>query len=92
MIVGIVALVCGSVSALLATFTNFEIIDKVNEKLPDSEKFDLLGWYLPKTQNLRTRFRTFYPDGRLLTRVRTITVVMFVCFFIVAWGFGLFAR
>jgi hypothetical protein len=44
MIVGIVALVCGSVSALLATFTNFEIIDKVNEKLPDSEKFDLLGW------------------------------------------------
>jgi len=47
-IAGIVAIVCISVCGILATFSNFEMIDKVNSKLPDSEKFGQLGWYPAK--------------------------------------------
>ena len=68
------------------------MIDKVNDKLPDTEKFAQFGWYLSKTQKLHRKYRTFYPDGRLLLRVRILGAVMFVCFLIMAWGFGPFAK
>jgi hypothetical protein len=91
-IVGVVAVVCGSICGILATFSNFEMVDKVNDKLPDNEKFAHLGWYFSKTQRLRHKYRTLYPDGRLLLRVCILIAVMFMCLFIAAWGFGVFAK
>jgi hypothetical protein len=77
---------------VLAAFANFEMVAKVNDKLPDNEKLSQLGWYFPKTQEVRLKYRTLYPDGRLLSRVRILTAIMFVCLFIAAWGFGVFAK
>jgi hypothetical protein len=91
-IVGIVALLSVSASGLLSTFMTFEMVDKVNEKLPETEKFAQLGWYLSKRQRLNREYRRFYPDGRLLLRVRILMALMFVCLFVAAWGFGFFTK
>ncbi len=91
-IVGAVALACISVFGILATYANFEIIDKVNDKLPEMERFAPLGWYPFKYQRLKRRYRTFYPDGRLLLRVCILTALMLACVVIAAWGFGVFAK
>jgi hypothetical protein len=91
-IVGIVALVLVSVCGLIATFTSFEIVDKVNEKLPKGERFDWLGWYATKTIRLHREYKRNYPDGHLVFKVRTLTVFMFACVLISAWGFKFFAK
>jgi hypothetical protein len=91
-IVAVVALACGAACGILSTFANFEMIDKVNGKLPEPERFALLGWHLSKHQRLRRTYRRFYPEGPLVLRVRVLTVLMFACGFIAAWGLGLFAK
>jgi len=72
-IVGIAALVCGSICAMTAMFTNYKMMDKVNDRLPKAEKFDPLFWYLSKSLRLRREYKRLYPDGRLLFRVRVYT-------------------
>jgi len=52
LIVGIVALACTSICGLITTFTGFEMVDRVNEKLPEENQFETLGWYFSKTQRL----------------------------------------
>jgi hypothetical protein len=91
-IVGIVAVACTSVCGLVSTFASFEMVDKVNDKLPETEKFDHLGWYFSKRLRLNRKYRMLYPDGQLLLRVRILTVLMFVCGLVAAWGFGFFAQ
>jgi hypothetical protein len=91
-IVGIVALGCGPICAMAASFANLEMIDKVNEKLPNGEQFAKLWWYLSKYQRLRREYERLYPKGRLLLKVRVLTVVVFACGLICVWGFGLFAK
>jgi hypothetical protein len=50
-IVGIVALECGSICVMTASFTNLEMMDKVNEKLPKEEQFARLGGIYPSTND-----------------------------------------
>ena len=76
-IVGIVALACISICGLLATLANFEMVDKVNDKLPESEQFALAGWYWSKRQRLHREYKRLYPEGRLLLKVRALTAMMF---------------
>ena len=91
-IVGIVAVACISVCGLLSTFALFEMADKVNDKLPETEKFDHLGWYFSKRLRLNRKYRMLYPDGRLLKRVRILTVLMFAFGLIAFLCFGVFAK
>jgi hypothetical protein len=91
-IVGVVAIVCGSICGILACLANVEMISKVNNKLPDAEKFADLFWYPSKRRKLHRKYRTFYPDGRLLIQVHILTAVIFMCFFVTAWSFGFFAK
>jgi len=81
-------LVCG----LLSTFAIFEMVDKVNDKLPETERFDHLGWHYFKHLRLNRKYRTLYPDGKLLKRVRMLTVLIFASGFIAALCFGIFTR
>lgn len=90
-VVGIAALVCASICGMIATFVSFEMIDRVNEMLPDSSRFAWLGWYFSKTQRLHREYKKLYPDGRLLLKVRVLTAVMIVCGLVCAWAFGLFS-
>jgi hypothetical protein len=87
-IVGIIAVACISVCGLLSTFASFEMVDKVNDKLPETEKFDYLGWYYSKRVRLNDKYKMLYPEGRLLRRVRLLTVLAFACLFIAAYCFG----
>ena len=91
-IVGIVALVCVSICGLVTTFVSFEMVDKVNEKLPKGEQFGALGWYFSKTQRLHREYKKLYPGGHLLLRFRVVMALMFACLLICVWGFGFFSR
>jgi hypothetical protein len=48
-IIGVVALACGSVCGIVGTFTGLEMMDRVNDKLPENEKFDPLVWAFEST-------------------------------------------
>lgn len=91
-IIGAVALAGVSICGMIATFANFEMMDKVNEKLSKGNLFSATGWSLCKRQELHREYRTLYPSGRLLLGVRVLTALMIVCFLISAWGFGFFSR
>lgn len=91
-IVGIIGLACVPICGVIATFANFEMVDKVNNKLPKGEQFATLGWYFSKRQRLHGEYRRLYPDSRLLLKVRVLMALMIACLLICAWGFGLFAE
>lgn len=87
-IVGIAAFVCGVVCAVTGSVVVFEIVDRVNEKLPEERQFSHLWWYWSKYQRLFSEYRRLYPDGGLLRRFRMLAVLLFACFVVSAWGLG----
>lgn len=89
---GVVALACVPTCGLSAMVALLEMVDKVNDKLPKEEQFDALGWYLAKRYRLNREYRRLYPDGRLLSKARTLEALMIACLLIAGWGFGIFAR
>lgn len=91
-IAGIVAIACCSVCGILSTILTFEMVDKVNEKLPEAEQFGQLGWYLDKKLRLNREYKRLYPDGRLLFRTRVLMAFGFVSVVVAAWGLGFFLR
>ena len=92
LIVGIVALACVSVCGVVGSLVSFDMIDKVNEKLPQGEQFAPLGWYYSKSRRLNREYKRLYPDGPLLSKIRLLLALMFACLLIAAWGFGFFVR
>jgi hypothetical protein len=89
-VVGIVALACGSICCMIATFANFEMLYRVNASLPKSDQFNALGWYFFKTQRLHREYKRLYPAGRLLLKLRVLMALMIGCLFIAVWGFEFF--
>ena len=87
-IVGAVAPVCISVCGVIGTLTSFQMVDKVNEGLPEDQQFGVLGWYPAKTQRLHREYKRLYPDGQLVLTVRVLTGLMVACLLLCAWGFG----
>jgi len=87
-IIGIVALACVSICGLVATLANIEMMDKVNDKLPEEEQFATLGWHLSKQQRLQREYKTLYPTGPLLLKFRVVLALMFACLLICGWAFG----
>ena len=92
LMVGIVALAGGSICGVLGSLVSFEMIDKVNDRLPKDQRFAELGWYFSKYQRFNREYRRLCPDGRLLVKQRVLTALMFACLLITAWGFGFFTR
>jgi hypothetical protein len=91
-IVGVVALACFSICGMLSTFTRYEMMDKVNEKLPKEEQFGALWWYASKYQRLNREYKRLYPDGDLLLKIRVLIALMFACLLVCVLGFGIFAK
>jgi hypothetical protein len=91
-VISIAALACVPICGMIGTFRHFEMMDKVNDRLPKEEQFDPSWWYLSKTQRLRREYKRLYPDGRLLLHVRIATALMITCVVIAGWGFGFFAK
>lgn len=91
-LIGVIVFVCGLSCAIIATFLVFQIVDSVNEELPEEQKFTRLGWSWPKYNKLAGEYRTRHPKGRLLHKFRAVVVLMFACGLISAWFFGILAR
>jgi hypothetical protein len=89
--IGIIALACVSACGLITAFANFQMVEKVNERLPKEEQLAALGWYVSKTLRLHREYRRFYPNGHLLLIIRLLMALMIACLIICAWGFGFFA-
>jgi hypothetical protein len=86
-IIGIVSLACVSVFGAVAAFKHYEIMDKVNDRLPNGQQFEPSWWYLSKHQQLRREYKRLYPDGRLLLQVHVATGLMFAWLLVSALGF-----
>jgi len=67
------------------------MVDAVNAKLPEDERFQHLGWYLTKTLRLHREYRRLYPIGTLLRRQGVLAMAMLVCLVLAISlvGFGL---
>jgi hypothetical protein len=91
-IIGLVGLVGVVICGFVTTFLNFMMIDSVNERLPADENLDSVGWHPAKYQLLNQEYKRLYPDGRLPSKIRIITVIMFACLGVCAWGFRFFPK
>ena len=74
--------VIGAVCGLLSTFTNEEIMEKVNANLPKDEQFGPLGWYQAKNSRLQREYKRLYPSGQLLQKQRLLFGIMVFCILI----------
>ena len=90
--VGIVALACVPVCGLLGTAATWQMVDKVNEKLPKENQFGYLGWYWSKALRLHREYNRLYPSGHLSRRVRVLAGLMFSCVVICAWALRFFGK
>lgn len=63
--------ICGVWSALI----QWEIMEKVNSRLPESEQFEPLWWGPFKRARLDKEYRRLFPDGRDLKRIYRLYVI-----------------
>ena len=91
-IVGISAFLCGVVCAIASSFVVFQMVDKVNARLPEEHQFSHFWWYWSKYQRLFAEYKRLYPDGGLGKRFCILGVLLFVSFIATAWGLGFFSR
>jgi hypothetical protein len=91
-IVGIVAFICCLVCAITGALVVFEMVDRVNERLPEDRQFSHVWWYASKQKRLLIEYERLYPDGGLARRWRMLVVLLFAFGFVSAWGMGIFSR
>jgi hypothetical protein len=64
-ILAVFFLLSTSVCGFIASAKFWELTVLVNEKLPERDRFLLMGWYWNKQQRVLKEYRRLYPDGRL---------------------------
>jgi hypothetical protein len=89
-IVGIAALIGGSLCGLLATLVSIEMVEQVNAKLPKENHFSSMGWYAPKTLRLFREYRRLFPSKNLHLKITSLAIIALVCLLCVAWAIGFF--
>jgi hypothetical protein len=90
--IGIFALLGMWTCGLVASIKTFQMVDKVNARLPKQEQFDPLWWHLSKRQRLVREYKRLYPDGRLLAHSRIAMFLGAVFLLIFVLGFRFFAK
>jgi len=75
---------------MLAAISGLQMVDQVNNKLPQDGQFGELGWYWLKTRRLHREYARLYPSGHLLRKVYICWGLGLLSFLVVAWGFGFF--
>jgi hypothetical protein len=91
LIVGIAAIACMGICGIIAMAVGYEMIEKVNHKLPQEDQLGWAGWYPSKYQRLYREYRRLYPEGRLLFKIRVLATLGIACLLICAWCVGFFA-
>ena len=82
---GVAAIVCVSLSGLVSTLLTFEIVNKVNEKLLETEKFEYFGWHFAKHVRLNREYRRLYPNGKLVQRLYILMALIVFSLVVAAW-------
>ena len=91
-IIDIAAFICGLACAAMSTFVVFQIVDKVNDRLPRERHFSHLWWNWSKYERVFAEYKRLYPDGGLVRMFLVLGALLFACFFVGAWGSGFFSR
>ena len=92
LVVGIIGFVCGVACGIASSLVCSEMVDRVNDKMPEESQFSHLWWYWSKYERLYAEYKRLYPDGGLLRIIRVLQVLGFASFVVLAWGLGLFSR
>ena len=66
-------MVCGLWSAEIHS----KILEKVNARLPEAERFKSAWWGPSKKDRLNREYRRLFPDGNDLKQLHRLTVIMF---------------
>jgi hypothetical protein len=90
LVIGLLALVGGSISGIVSTNMHIEMVSKVNTMLPRERQFAEFGWYLPKTQRLHREYRALFPEGDLLRKWRITVAAGLVSLLICVWSLAFF--
>jgi hypothetical protein len=77
---------CGLASAQ----GSWQMVDEVNGRLPEDQRFDPLGWHAGKYLSLWSAYGRLCPAGRLGRRVRYFSLAGVACVIVAAWLIGLF--
>lgn len=90
-VAGLVIFLGVPVFGCAGTIAGFRVIEAVNAKLPERERFEPFGWYLPKYLRLRDAYYHLYPEGQLLRRQGVFSAIMLGCLVTAAvlFGFGI---
>ena len=91
-IVGTVGFICGLLCAITATLVVFEMVGRVNEKLPEERQFSPLWWSPSKYSRLFAEYRRLYPSGTDLRRFGFLAALLFACLLVCVWGLGFFSQ
>jgi hypothetical protein len=75
------------IPTLTSTILGWEMMDRVNSRLPEADRFQPLGWYWIKSRRLRREYKSLYPEGSLLKRERLLFAVSVSGLVLAAWGF-----
>jgi hypothetical protein len=92
LIIGLMALVCVPVCGFISTIAFYEMVDRVNEKLPEGRRFSYERWYWFKYSRFVTEYQRLFPDGPLLDKVRVWRNAMFAFIAIFFWALLPFLR
>jgi hypothetical protein len=90
LVAALVLLLAGVGSAIAATSVSWKMVEQVNSRLPDNERFDSVWWAFPKYLRLFRQYRRLYPSGRLVSHFWYLQTAMLVSLVGVAWLVGFF--
>jgi len=83
------ALACATVFNIWLGIVTWEMVDKVNERLPQDQQFSHFGWSWAKYRRLDVAYAAYYPDGQ--RRQRSRKVFLIACLFMIVCAFALFS-
>jgi hypothetical protein len=89
-VIAIVAMIAVSIAGLYSSIVFQQMVDAVNQRLPQDEQFNPLGWSWMKYRKLLVEYRQFYPDRALEKKVKRLGVVGFGALLVALWAIGFF--
>ena len=81
LVIGVILAAGGVVCLFLANYEYWELQFEVNERLPESKKFEPLFWTLLTRMEFRRLHRTVLPESPRPRRALLFAIVGFVLFF-----------
>ena len=89
-IVAIVAITLFIIAGVSSFGVFHQIVEEVNQRLPEGKQFDPLWWYWPKNRRLMAEYRRLCPERTLEVKYRLLVAAGFVSLFVLAWAIGFF--